>query len=295
MLVDNQNGNHQSSINNRQSRREVFVGQKTHPRGFRLGVIETWDSKWYHEENYADWLHEDLEIQNYIKDQLYHAGISKIEIERYTDRCNVRVYTARPGIVIGRGGSQIESLQKELSKLIDKDIRISVEEIRRPELDAQLIAETVALQIERRTNYKQAMKKAIAAAMKAGAEGIKIRVAGRLGGHEIARDEKQIEGRVPLHTLRAEIDYGLAEAHTKAGKIGVKVWIFKGEIIPTSDEEDEGEQETERDSRFAGDRGRQKKRKDSRKSRRRDRRDSRPRRRDGSKRNRRPRRKSNRK
>lgn len=234
------------------------MGQKVHPRGFRLGVIETWDAKWYNEENYADWLHEDLKIQNYIKNELYRAGISKIEIERYTDKCNIHVHTARPGIVIGRRGSQIESLQKDLAKLTDKDIRIAVEEIRRPELDAQLVAETIALQIERRTYYKQAMKKAVAAAVRAGAEGVKVRVAGRLGGHEIARDEKQMEGRVPLHTLRAQIDYGFAEAHTKAGKIGVKVWIFKGEIIPISDDEEEKEK-SKKNSRSSRDR----KRKDS--------------------------------
>jgi len=218
------------------------VGQKTHPRGFRLGVIETWDSKWYHEEKYADWLHEDLEIQKYIKERLYRAGISKIEIERYTDRCNVKVHTARPGIVIGRRGAEIEALQTDLSNLVNKDVRIIVNEIKQPELDSQLVAEAVALQIEHRTNYKQAMKKAIASAMKMGAEGIKIRVAGRLGGHEIARDEQVLEGRVPLHTLRAQIDYGFAEANTKAGKIGVKVWIFKGEVIEketTSEEESE--------------------------------------------------------
>jgi len=226
----------------------VFVGQKTHPRGFRLGVIETWDSKWYHEKKYAEWLHEDLEIQKYIKDNLYRAGVSKIEIERYTDRCNVHVHTARPGIVIGRRGSEIEKLQKNLAKLVDKDIRIIVQEIRRPELDAQLVAEAVALQIERRTNYKQAMKKAVVATMRAGAEGTKIRVAGRLGGHEISRDEHIIEGRVPLHTLRARIDYGFAEANTKAGKIGVKVWIFKGEVIPTPEEDEKKPKETKRDT-----------------------------------------------
>lgn len=233
------------------------MGQKTHPRGFRLGITETWDSKWYHEEKYADWLHEDLEIQKYIKDRFYQAGVSKIEIERITDKCNVHVHTARPGIVIGRRGSEIESLQKDLSKLVDKDVRIIVEEIRRPELDAQLVAEAIALQIERRTDYKRAMKKAVEAAIKAGAEGIKVRVAGRLRGHEIARDEQEIEGRVPLHTLRADIDYGFAEANTKAGKIGVKVWIFKGEVISPFDEEDKEKQEPKRDSRPVGDKARQ--------------------------------------
>lgn len=228
------------------------MGQKTHPRGFRLGVIETWDSKWYHEEKYAEWLHEDLAIQKYIKDDLYRAGVSKIEIERYTDRCNVHVHTARPGIVIGRRGSEIEKLQKNLAKLVDKDIRIIVEEIRRPELDAQLVAEAVALQIERRTNYKQSMKKAVVATMRAGAEGTKIRVAGRLGGHEISRDEHIIEGRVPLHTLRARIDYGFAEANTKAGKIGVKVWIFKGEVIPTPKEDENKTKETKGDTHTDG-------------------------------------------
>jgi small subunit ribosomal protein S3 len=207
------------------------VGQKSHPRGLRLGFIETWDSKWYAEKDYADWLHEDLKIQNYVKEQLFRAGISKVEIERHPDKCIVHIHTARPGIVIGRRGSEVEKLTADLERLIGRNVRIVIEEIKRPELDAQLVAEGIALQLERRAAHKVAMKKAVAAAMRMGAEGIKILCGGRLSGIEIARQEKELEGRVPLQTLRANIDYGFAEANTTYGKIGVKVWIFKGEII----------------------------------------------------------------
>ncbi|HIE29153.1 TPA: 30S ribosomal protein S3 [Candidatus Poribacteria bacterium] len=207
------------------------MGQKTHPRGLRLGFIETWDSKWYGEKEYADWLHEDLKIQSYIKEQLFRAGISKVEIERFPDKCIVHIHTARPGIVIGRRGAEVEKLTADLERLIGRNVRIVIEEIKRPELDAQLVAEGIALQLERRAAHKVAMKKAVAAAMRMGAEGIKILCGGRLAGIEIARKEKELEGRVPLQTLRANIDYGFAEANTTYGKIGVKVWIFKGEII----------------------------------------------------------------
>ena len=215
------------------------MGQKTHPRGLRLGIIENWDSKWYNEKEYAQWLHEDLKIQSFIKERLSRAGISRIEIERVGDRCNIHIHTARPGIVIGRRGVEAEKLQADLEHILQTDsnsntertVRISVDEIKRPELDAQLVAEAVALQIVRRSNFRQAMKKSIIASMKAGAQGVKISIGGRLGGAEMARSESNIEGRVPLHTLRANIDYGFAEADTTYGKIGIKTWIFKGEII----------------------------------------------------------------
>ena len=215
------------------------MGQKTHPRGLRLGIIEDWDSKWYNEKEYAQWLHEDLKIQSFIKERLSRAGISRIEIERVGDRCNIHIHTARPGIVIGRRGVEAEKLQADLERILQTDsnsstertVRISVDEIKRPELDAQLVAEAVALQIVRRSNFRQAMKKSIIASMKAGAQGVKISIGGRLGGAEMARSESNIEGRVPLHTLRANIDYGFAEADTTYGKIGIKTWIFKGEII----------------------------------------------------------------
>ena len=219
------------------------MGQKTHPRGLRLGIIETWDSKWYNEKEYAQWLHEDLKIQSFIKERLSRAGISRIEIERVGDRCNIHIHTARPGIVIGRRGVEAEKLQADLEHTLQKDsnsnaertVRINVTEIKRPELDAQLVAEAVAMQIVRRSNFRQAMKKSIIASMKAGAQGVKISIGGRLGGAEMARSESNIEGRVPLHTLRANIDYGFAEADTTYGKIGVKTWIFKGEIIGRPD------------------------------------------------------------
>ena len=215
------------------------MGQKTHPRGLRLGIIESWDSKWYNEKEYAQWLHEDLKIQSFIKERLSRAGISRIEIERVGDRCNIHIHTARPGIVIGRRGVEAEKLQADLEHILQRDsgsngertVRINVTEIKRPELDAQLVAEAVALQIVRRSNFRQAMKKSIIASMKAGAQGVKISIGGRLGGAEMARSESNIEGRVPLHTLRANIDYGFAEADTTYGKIGIKTWIFKGEII----------------------------------------------------------------
>ena len=215
------------------------MGQKTHPRGLRLGIIEHWDSRWYNEKEYAQWLHEDLKIQSFIKERLSRAGISRIEIERVGERCNVHIHTARPGIVIGRRGVEAEKLQADLEQILqadsgangEKTVRINVTEIKRPELDAQLVAEAVAMQIVRRSNFRQAMKKSIIASMKAGAQGVKISIGGRLGGAEMARSEANIEGRVPLHTLRANIDYGFAEADTTYGKIGIKTWIFKGEII----------------------------------------------------------------
>lgn len=210
---------------------EVYVGQKTHPRGLRLGIIETWDSKWYSERDYAKWLHEDFQIQQYIKDQLSRAGISRIEVERVAEKCTINIHTARPGIVIGRRGVDAEKLKTELEKLIGRPVKIDVEEIKAPDLDAQLLAEAVATQIERRISFKQAMRRKIADSMQAGAQGVKIMVSGRLDGKEIARSESSLEGRVPLHTLRANVDYGFTEANTTYGKIGVKSWIFKGEIL----------------------------------------------------------------
>lgn len=211
------------------------MGQKTHPRGLRLGIIETWDSKWYSEKEYALWLHEDLQIQEFVKDKLARAGISRVEVERVADRCSINIHTARPGIVIGRRGVEAEKLQVDLEKFIGRSVRINVTEIKTPELDAQLVAEAIALKIQRRSPFRQAMKRSIADSMRAGAQGVKATVSGRLGGIEMARTETSIEGRVPLHTLRAQIDYGFCEPDTTYGKIGVKTWIFKGEVIGTAE------------------------------------------------------------
>ena len=212
------------------------MGQKTHPRGLRLGIIETWDSKWYSDRDYAKWLHEDFKIQQHIKEKLVRAGISKIEVEPVAEKCSVFIHTARPGIVIGRRGAETEKLQAELLKLVGRPVKVEVEEIKVPELDAQLLAEAVATQIERRTSFKQAMRRNIAVSMQAGAQGVKVMVSGRLDGKEIARSESSLEGRVPLHTLRANVDYGFTEANTTYGKIGVKTWIFKGEILGVPEE-----------------------------------------------------------
>lgn len=222
------------------------MGQKTHPRGLRLGIIETWDSKWYSEKEYAQWLHEDLKIQKFVTERLARAGISRVEVERVGDRCEINVHTARPGIVIGRRGLEADKLRADLEKLIGRSIHlIKVTEVRRPELDAQLVAEAIASQIERRSNFRSAMRKNIAASMKAGAKGVKIAISGRLGGHEMARSEFSSEGRVPLHTLRARIDYGFKEAMTTYGKIGVKAWIFKEEVFEQSlsEQPDEGSEQ----------------------------------------------------
>ena len=211
------------------------MGQKTHPRGLRLGIVETWDSKWYSERDYAKWLHEDFKIQNFVKEQLARAGISRVEVERVADRCSINIHTARPGIVIGRRGAEAEKLQALIEKEVGCPVRINVSEIRVAELDAQLVSEAVATQIERRAGFKHAMRRSISSSMQAGALGVKIMVSGRLDGKEIARAESSIEGRVPLHTLRADVDYGFTEANTTYGKIGVKTWIFKGEIIGVPD------------------------------------------------------------
>jgi small subunit ribosomal protein S3 len=207
------------------------LGQKVHPVGFRLGVIRTWESKWYAEKDYAGLLHEDLKLRDYLKKRLYHAGISKIEIERAASKAKVNIFAARPGIIIGKKGSEVEALKKDLAKLTDKEVFINIQEVRKPEIDAQLVAENVALQLERRVAFRRAMKKAVSQALKFGAEGVKIECSGRLGGAEMSRREWYREGRVPLHTLRADIDYGFAEAKTTYGIIGVKVLVFKGEIL----------------------------------------------------------------
>jgi small subunit ribosomal protein S3 len=213
------------------------MGQKVHPRGFRLGVIDSSDSKWFARRDYRELLHEDLKLRKFLKERLYHAGISKVEIERAANKAKINIYTARPGIVIGKKGAEIEKLKAELARLTKKETFINIHEVRRPDLDAQLVAENIALQLERRVAFRRAMKEAVSRGMRMGAQGIKVHCAGRLGGAEIARSEQYREGRVPLHTLRADIGYGLAEAKTTYGVIGVKVWIFRGEII-TRHEED---------------------------------------------------------
>jgi small subunit ribosomal protein S3 len=208
------------------------LGQKVNPIGFRLGVIKTWDSKWYAEADYAKLLHEDLKLRDFLKKRLYNSGVSKIEIERAANKAKINIYTARPGLIIGKKGSEVETLKKDLAKLTDKEVFLNIQEIRKPELDAQLVAENVAMQLERRIAFRRAMKKSVTTALKFGAKGIRITCSGRLGGAEMSRTEWYREGRVPLHTLRADIDYGSAEARTTYGIIGIKVLIFKGEVLP---------------------------------------------------------------
>jgi small subunit ribosomal protein S3 len=210
------------------------VGQKVHPIGFRLGVIRSWESKWYEEKNYAKWLHEDIALREFVKAKLGQAGISRIEIERAANKVKVNVHTARPGIVIGKRGAGIETIKKDLQALTTSEVYPSVIEVRKAETDAQLVAENIATQLERRIAFRRAMKKAVQTALKFGAKGIRVACSGRLGGAEMARYEWYREGRVPLHTLRADIDYGFAEAKTTYGKIGCKVWIMKGEVLPQS-------------------------------------------------------------
>ena len=206
------------------------MGQKVHPYGFRLGTLYGWQSNWFAERHYGAFLHEDIRIREFIKKKLYHAGISKVVIDRTGEKLVVNIHTARPGILIGKRGAEVENLRKELAGFSDKEIFINIKEIRKAELDAQLVAEGVALQLERRVAFRRAMKKAVTSTMKFGAEGIRIQCAGRLGGAEMGRREWYREGRVPLHTLRAEIDYGLAEAKTTYGTIGVKCWVFRGDV-----------------------------------------------------------------
>jgi len=210
------------------------LGQKVNPIGFRLGIIRTWDSKWFAAKNYAHFLHEDLRMKKFVKERLYQAGISKMEIERAANkdkRAKMNIWTARPGIVIGRKGVEVENLKRELQRLTDKEIILNISEVKRPEVDAQLVAENVALQLERRVSFRRAMKRNVSQSMKFGAKGIKIMCSGRLAGAEMARTEWYREGRVPLQTIRADIDYGTARASTKYGVIGVKVWLFKGEVF----------------------------------------------------------------
>ena len=218
------------------------MGQKVHPYGIRLGVVKDWTSTWYADsQNYADYLYTDLEIRKFLHKKLAHASVSRIQIERPAHNARIVIHTARPGIVIGKKGEDIDSLRKQVSTLMGIPAHISVEEIRKPELDAYLVAESVAQQLERRIMFRRAMKRAVSNAMRLGAQGIKINVAGRLNGAEIARSEWYREGRVPLHTLRADIDYGIARANTTYGVIGVKVWIFKGEIVDLQAEKSEEE------------------------------------------------------
>lgn len=210
------------------------MGQKVHPTGLRLGIIKTWDSRWYAKKNYAPLLHEDIRIRSIVKERLTHAGVSKIEIERAGQKAKVNIHTARPGIIIGKKGAEVDKLKKDLEAMTGKQMYINIQEIRRPELEAQLVAENIALQLERRIAFRRAMKKSVTSALRLGAQGIKITCAGRLAGAEIARTEWYREGRVPLHTLRADIQYGFAEAKTTMGQIGVKVWIYKGEVLQQS-------------------------------------------------------------
>jgi small subunit ribosomal protein S3 len=213
-------------------RKGVRVGQKVHPVGFRLGITKTWESNWFARRGYGEQLHEDIRIRNYIKEKLFHAGIARIEIERAAKRAKINIHTARPGIIIGRKGTEVDKLKTELEAMTKKQVFVNIIEIRRAELDAQLVAENVALQLERRIAFRRAMKKAVTSALRLGAKGIRITCSGRLGGAEMARTEWYREGRVPLHTLRADIDYGAATSRTTYGAIGVKVWLFKGEIMP---------------------------------------------------------------
>ena len=207
------------------------MGQKVNPTSLRLGVNRTWDSRWYADDKYADYLHEDVKIKEFLKDKLAAAGISKILIERPAKKARVTIYSARPGVVIGKKGQDIEVLKKDIQKMTDSEVQLNILEVRKPELDAQLVADSVAQQLERRVAFRRAMKRVMQSALRLGAEGIKVACSGRLGGAEIARTEHYREGRVPLHTLRADVDYGTATAHTAYGCCGIKVWIFKGEIM----------------------------------------------------------------
>lgn len=216
------------------------MGQKVNPHGLRVGIIKDWDTKWYAEKDFADYLIEDVNIRKFIKKKLYASGVSKIAIERTAGRVKISVYTAKPGIVIGKNGQAIEELKNELQKMTKQKVAVNIEEIRRPELDAQLVAENIALQLENRVTFRRAMKQAMGRTMKFGAKGIKTMVSGRLGGADIARSETYHEGTIPLQTLRADIDYGFAEADTTYGKLGVKVWIYKGEVLPVKAAKKEG-------------------------------------------------------
>lgn len=208
------------------------MGQKVNPHGLRIGIIKTWDAKWYADKDYATLLHEDIKVRSFVKKKLYTAGVSRVEIERAANRVKVTIHTAKPGMVIGRGGAGIEDLKKNLKQLTGKAIDVNIAEVKQAELDATLVAENIAAQLEKRIAFRRAMKQSVGRTMRMGAKGIKVMVGGRLGGAEIARTESYREGSIPLHTLRADIDYGTAEAHTTYGRIGVKVWIYKGEVLP---------------------------------------------------------------
>lgn len=216
------------------------MGQKVNPHGLRVGVINDWDSKWYAEADFADNLVEDYKIRTYLKKKLYSAGVSKIEIERASDRLKIIIFTAKPGVVIGKAGAEIEKLKEEIQKYTDKKLNLEIKEVKKPDVNAQLVAENIATQLENRISFRRAMKSTMSRTMKAGAKGIKTAVAGRLGGAEMARTEFYSEGTIPLQTLRADIDYGFAEAHTTYGKLGVKVWIYNGEVLPTKGAKREG-------------------------------------------------------
>lgn len=216
------------------------MGQKVNPIGLRIGIIRDWESKWYAEKDYADLLHEDIKVREYINKRLSDASISKIEIERAANRLNVTIHTAKPGMVIGKGGTEVESLRKALNNLTGKRVHINILEIKKADLDAKLVAENIARQLENRVSFRRAQKQAIQRTMRAGAKGIKTMVSGRLGGADIARSESYSEGTVPLHTLRADIDYAHAEADTTYGKLGVKVWIYRGEVLPVKKNTEEG-------------------------------------------------------
>ncbi|MCM1136893.1 MAG: 30S ribosomal protein S3 [Clostridium sp.] len=220
------------------------MGQKVNPKGLRIGVIKNWDSRWYADKQYSEFLLEDYKIRQFLKKKLYHTGISHLEIERAANRVKINIFTAKPGIVIGRGGADVEVLREELRKMTGKNIFVNIIEVARPEMDAQLVAENIADQLERRIAFRRAMKQAMGRTMRMGAEGVKIMCSGRLGGAEIARTEWTSDGKVPLHTLRADIDYATAEANTTYGKIGIKVWIYKGEVLggrplPTTETKEE--------------------------------------------------------
>lgn len=208
------------------------MGQKVHPKGLRIGIIKDWDSKWYADKNYQELLHEDIKIRRYIKQRLFASGVSLVEIERAANRVKISIHTAKPGIVIGRGGAEVENLRKDLERMTGKQVSINIAEIKKPELEAQLVAENIAAQLVKRVSFRRAMKQAVSRSMRMGAQGVKVSSSGRLAGAEIARTEWYSEGKVPLHTLRADVDYGFAEANTTYGKIGVKVWLYKGEVLP---------------------------------------------------------------
>lgn len=216
------------------------MGQKVHPIGLRIGIIRDWESKWYAEKDYATFLHEDLRIREYIETRLKEASVSKVEIERAANRVNVTIHTAKPGMVIGKGGTEVEALRKNLNATTGKRVHINIVEIKRPDLDAKLVAENIARQLENRVSFRRAQKQSLQRTMRSGAKGIKTQVSGRLGGADIARAEHYSEGTVPLHTLRADIDYAHAEADTTYGKLGVKVWIYRGEVLPVKKKSVEG-------------------------------------------------------